>query len=191
MGLEAYMWMTEDGTTARPGNIDDADHQHHGWIELKDYVHKLSPNMKSFDIMKKLDNNTPWMSEMCMSGKVIERVLIHSVSDENTLTMYELRNVVLLSTESREDDEEQADQIAAAIQTVAANSDKPAVSDEWTTGVYTSYNVEESADRYELFQVVCADVKLTSSQRDKAALATLVSSITGATDQTQATGFFT
>lgn len=173
MGLEAYLWI-KNGDAGLTGNIEDANHQHQGWIELKDYVHRLSSNSKTFEIMKKLDNTTPWLAERVMTGAVIDRMLLHAVSDADTLTLYELRNVVLLSTESREDDEEQADQVAAAVQTIAANS---AQGDQWAAAPFTSYNVEESADRYELFQAVCAAVKLTSTPRDKAGLNQLTQTI--------------
>lgn len=192
MGLSAYLWM-KDGAVARPGNVDEQSDQHFGWIELKDYVHKIGPNSHGFDIMKKLDNNTPWMSQCVMTGATIERALLHSVSDHNTLTLYEMENLVLLSTESREDDEEQADQVSAAIQTIAANSGQTAPTDEWTVAPYTSYSVEESADRYELFEAVCGRVKLTHRQRDRAGdtgLDALTQSILSGSGQLP-DGFFT
>lgn len=155
MSLEAYMWIANNDQAIQcEGRITIAGDKHYGWVKLRDFVHKLSPKVKMFEIMKKLDGYTPEMANWCMNGTVIDRVFVHSTNGGTTLAMYELRNVVFLSTESRESDEEYADHQTAAIQVIAENSGDTSPA----TGTHTK---TVSSDRYELFQAVCSHVIIT------------------------------
>ena len=153
MSLEAYMWIANNDQAIQcEGRITIAGDKHYGWVKLRDFVHKLSPKVKMFEIMKKLDGYTPEMANWCMNGTVIDRVFVHSTNGGTTLAMYELRNVVFLSTESRDSAEEYPDHELEAIQVIAENS--------VATPTQTHTKLV-SADRYELFQAVCSHVIIT------------------------------